>query len=101
MIRKGAEITLTVLPNMLLQVPSAAERSMSTMHLRFSKIFRGDFTSLVQDIHLPSVSVRTYEKEGMCIPRSHAFSQEMVEQKNTDRASNLPNKVEYPAQCAP
>ena len=56
--RKGAEITLALVPNMLLRAPSAEERLMSTkqkMDSRFTKFFSGDFASLVNDIPLSNV----------------------------------------------
>ena len=67
---------LALLPNMLLRAPSAAEREIRTrkMDMRFPKFFSGQFISLVDDI--PLSSVRTYEKEGLRIPRSQTFSQE-------------------------
>ena len=56
-IRKGAEITLALLPNMLLRAPSAQERLMSTrqkMDIRFAKFFSGQLSILVEDIQLSS-----------------------------------------------
>ena len=66
MIRKGAEITLALLPNMLLRAPSALERNMSTsqkMDIRFSKFFSGQLTELLQDITLSRV--KTCKEEGL------------------------------------
>ena len=54
-IRKGAEITLALLPNMLLRAPSAAEHLMSTrqkMYVIFGRFFEGEFLALVDGIHL-------------------------------------------------
>ena len=55
-IRKGAEVTLALLPNMLLRAPSAAERLIGTrqkMDTRFAKFFSGQFNLLVEDIPFP------------------------------------------------
>ena len=70
--RKGAEITLALLPNMLLRAPSPDERLMSTrqkMEAWFDKFFSGDFAALIQDI--PDSSVRLYEQQGLCPPSTH------------------------------
>ena len=88
--RKGAEVTLALLPNMLLRAPSAAERLISTrqkMDTRFAKFFGGQFDLLVEDIHLSST--RTYEQEGLRIPRSHTLTPDLQEEKNITRASKL------------
>ena len=53
LICKGAEVTLALLPNMLLRALSAVERNMSTrqkMDSCFSKIFAGQWTELVHDM---------------------------------------------------
>jgi len=66
MIRKGAEITLALLPNMLLRAPLALERNMSTrqkMDICFSKFFSAQLTELLLDITLSSV--KTYEEEDL------------------------------------
>ena len=68
-ILKGAEITLALLPNMLLRVPSTEERLMSTrqkMDSRFAKFFAGDFDGQIRDI--PQSSVRAYELHGLRPP---------------------------------
>ena len=88
--KKGAEITLALLPSMLLRAPSAAKRMISTrvkMGTRFGKFFAGDFHELVQGI-LDS-SVRTYEELGFRIPRSHVYTEQTHEEKAIRKAEGL------------
>ena len=88
--RKGAEITLALLPNMLLRAPSAEERLMSTrqkMDSRFAKFFSGDFESLVNDITLSSV--QSYETQGLRAPRTHCATAEVQEERAIKRAESL------------
>ena len=87
--RKGAEITLALLPNMLLRAPSAQERLMSTrqkMDIRFAKFFSGQLSILVEDIQLSST--RRLEVDGIRIPRSHVSSESTYQEKAIIRAEN-------------
>ena len=80
---KGAEITLALLPNMLLRAPSALERNMSTrqkMDTRFALFFAGQWQPLVENISLSSV--RTYESEGLRIPRNQVIGQDIFEENH-------------------
>jgi hypothetical protein len=75
LVKKGAEIVLALLPSMLLRAPSAAERLVSTrvkMGARFGKFFAADFLALIEDT--TESSVRSYEQQGIRLPRSHVFS---------------------------
>ena len=86
--RKGAEITLALLPNMLLRAPSAQERLMSTrqkMDIRFAKFFSGQLSILVEDIQLSST--RRREEDGIRIP--HVFSESTYQEKAIIRADKL------------
>ena len=83
MIRKGAEITLALLPNMLLRAPSALEQNMSTrqkMDFRFSKFFSGQWTELLKDITLSSVKT-SLRRRRSSNSRSYVFSQEVFEER--------------------
>ena len=60
------------------------------MDIRFSKFFSGQWTELLWDITLSSV--KTYEEEGLQIPRSHIFSQKVFEERQVQRASTLAKK---------
>ena len=89
-IRKGAEITLALLPNMLLRAPSTEERLLSTrqkMDSRFAKFFAGDFDGLISDI--PQSSVRAYEQNGLRPPRTHIDQPEIQEERAIHRAESL------------
>ena len=89
-IRKGAEITLALLPNMLLRAPSTEERLLRTgqkMDSRFAKFFAGDFDGLISDI--PQSSVRAYEQNGLRPPRTHIDQPEIQEERAIHRAESL------------
>ena len=89
-IGKGAETTLALLPNMLLRAPSALERWMTTRHkmdLHFARFFSGNWEDLIEAIPLSSIS--TYEQEGLRIPRTQVRGQNMLEESQIKRASNL------------
>jgi hypothetical protein len=90
LVKKGAEITLALLPNMLLRAPSAAERLQSMrvkMGTTFGKFFAGHFMSLVDDI--TKSSVRTLQEQGLRVPRSHVYSEEAREEKVIFKAEKL------------
>ena len=87
LVKKGAEIVLALLPSMLLRAPSAAERLVSTrvkMGTRFGKFFAGDFLALIKDT--TQSSVRSYKQQGICVPRSHVFSEETHEENVIHKA---------------
>ena len=78
---------LALLPNMLLQAPSAAERLQSTrekMGTRFGRFFAGEFLSDVEVIW--QSSVRVLEQE-LWVPRSHVYSEKAHEENIQSRTS--------------
>ena len=90
---KGAEVTLALLPNMLLRAPSALERCMSTrqkMDLPFAKFFSGNWDELLDAIPLSSVC--TYEQEGLRIPRNQIRGQDFYEEAQVKRRQLLLRK---------
>ena len=96
-IRKGAEITLALLPNMLLRAPLAQEQLMSTrqkMDIRFAKFFSGQLSILVEDIQLSST--RRKEEDGKRIATSYIFSESTYEAMghNPGRHRNMPQNTD-------
>ena len=90
LVKKGAEIVLALLPSMLLRASSAAERLASTrvkMGTRFGKFFAGDFLALIEDT--TQSSVRSYEQQGIRVPRSHVFSEETHEENMLSTKQNV------------
>ena len=75
---------------MLLRAPSTDEQLMNTrqkMDSRFAKFFAGDFTGLIQDI--PQSSIRLYEQQVLCPPRTHIDNTKIQEERAIRRAESL------------